>query len=336
MFGHGLLELELALLDELHRRHGGDRLGHRGDAEDGVERHRRALVERAQAERALRRAGPCRSRPSPRRPALPWRRRPAAGRRRSAPWRSPERSPGEHWWSRPMRQPRWPRLPSIRRDGCAVSVSCAVPPWWTGRITSSALSAIHFWIIWAIWSEFLSIISMWPLPVTPSSGSSHQSATPPAARSASRIALRRRDEARPERALRDVVAPDDEVRHALEHAAGGRLGLGRARRLDRDQRLHLVGRGERRVEAEVAALAVHDDHAGADLLHELVVGGLDLRVGRRPARHALLDELIERVGREELARQGDPFRRVELVAADRRRCESPPRPASWCGTAARS
>ena len=47
---HGLLDLELALLDELHRRHGGDRLGHRGDAEDGVERHRRALVERAQAE----------------------------------------------------------------------------------------------------------------------------------------------------------------------------------------------------------------------------------------------------------------------------------------------
>ncbi len=53
------------------------------------------------------------------------------------------------------------------------------------RYRISPFSAIHFWIIWAIWSEFLSIISMWPLPVTPSLGSSHQSATPPSARNAS-------------------------------------------------------------------------------------------------------------------------------------------------------
>ena len=50
---HRLLELELALLDELHRRHGGDRLGHRGDAKHGVESHGRGLVEGAHAEGAL-------------------------------------------------------------------------------------------------------------------------------------------------------------------------------------------------------------------------------------------------------------------------------------------
>jgi hypothetical protein len=64
-------------------------------------------------------------------------------------------------------------------------------------------------------------------------------------------------------------------------------------------------------------LAVHDDHARADLLHELVVGGLDLRVGRRPARHALLDELIERIGWEELAGRATRSAGLQLVAADR-------------------
>ena len=44
---------ELALLDELHGRDGGDCLGHRGDAEDGVKRHRRAAIEDARAERAF-------------------------------------------------------------------------------------------------------------------------------------------------------------------------------------------------------------------------------------------------------------------------------------------
>ena len=47
------------------------------------------------------------------------------------------------------------------------------------------LSVSHRWMSWATWSEFLSIIIMWPLPVTPSLGSSHQSATPPSARRAS-------------------------------------------------------------------------------------------------------------------------------------------------------
>jgi hypothetical protein len=51
--GDRSLERELALLDELHGRDGGDRLGHRGDAEDGVGGHRRRLVEPAEAERAL-------------------------------------------------------------------------------------------------------------------------------------------------------------------------------------------------------------------------------------------------------------------------------------------
>ncbi len=40
--GDGGIEFELALLDLLQRRDRGDRLGHRGDPDDGVERHRRA------------------------------------------------------------------------------------------------------------------------------------------------------------------------------------------------------------------------------------------------------------------------------------------------------
>ena len=123
-------------------------------------------------------------------------------------------------------------------------------------------------------------------------------------------------EALPEIALVDEIAPDDQVRHALE-LAPGRFRLGRARGLDRDQRLHLVGRGEGGVEAEVTALAVHNDHTRADFLDELVVGSLGLGVRGRPTGHALLEELVEGLDREELAGQGDPLGGVELVAADR-------------------
>jgi hypothetical protein len=51
--GHGALELQLALLDQLHGGDGRDRLGHRRDAKHRVERHRRALAERAHAEGTL-------------------------------------------------------------------------------------------------------------------------------------------------------------------------------------------------------------------------------------------------------------------------------------------
>ena len=51
--GHRLVELEFALLDELHRRDRGDGLGHRGDPEQAVERHRWPLIERAGAEGPL-------------------------------------------------------------------------------------------------------------------------------------------------------------------------------------------------------------------------------------------------------------------------------------------
>ena len=47
------VERELALFDKLHRRSAGDRLGHRGDPEHGVERHRIRLAEVALAECAL-------------------------------------------------------------------------------------------------------------------------------------------------------------------------------------------------------------------------------------------------------------------------------------------
>ena len=69
------------------------------------------------------------------------------------------------------------RYSRVRPSRGPVSPAC--------RYCISPFSAIHFWIICATWSEFLSIICMWPLPVTPSFGSSHQSATPPSARSAS-------------------------------------------------------------------------------------------------------------------------------------------------------
>ena len=40
-FDDGIVELELALIEQLHRHHGGDRLGHREQAEDGLVRDRR-------------------------------------------------------------------------------------------------------------------------------------------------------------------------------------------------------------------------------------------------------------------------------------------------------
>ena len=53
IFLHGVVEAEPALLDELHRRGRGDRLGHRGDAEQRVGRERAAGRDVRHAERAL-------------------------------------------------------------------------------------------------------------------------------------------------------------------------------------------------------------------------------------------------------------------------------------------
>jgi hypothetical protein len=50
---HRCVEAEPALLDELHRPNAGDRLCHREDAEDRVERHWRPAAELAHAERPL-------------------------------------------------------------------------------------------------------------------------------------------------------------------------------------------------------------------------------------------------------------------------------------------
>ena len=49
------------------------------------------------------------------------------------------------------------------------------------------------------------------------------------------------------------------------------------RRLDRDQRLDLVGPRLSHLEAERAGLAVHQHDAGADLVDQLDIGGDDLR-----------------------------------------------------------
>ena len=48
--GDGVGERELALLDERHRRRDGDRLGHRGDPEDGVAAHRQLRADVAVAD----------------------------------------------------------------------------------------------------------------------------------------------------------------------------------------------------------------------------------------------------------------------------------------------
>jgi hypothetical protein len=81
----------------------------------------------------------------------------------------------------------------------------------------------------------------------------------------------------PERVLIVEIAPHDEVRHVPELRYIDLGEIGSAGRLHCDQRLDLVGRIERGSEAEIAALAVHDNDARTDFLHERVVGGL-----RRP------------------------------------------------------
>jgi hypothetical protein len=47
---HRLVEADASLFDELHGRGAGDRFGHRGDAEDGIWRHRFGLVDRPDPE----------------------------------------------------------------------------------------------------------------------------------------------------------------------------------------------------------------------------------------------------------------------------------------------
>ena len=76
------------------------------------------------------------------------------------------------------------------------------------------------------------------------------------------------------------------------------------RRLDRDQRLDLVGPRLERLEAEGAGLAVHQHDARADLVDQLDIGGDDLLVGGEPARHALLHELLVGLDRKLRARIG--------------------------------
>src|SRR5262249_20055180 len=70
-------------------------------------------------------------------------------------------------------------------------------------------------------------------------------------------------------------------RGRLADVAGGR-------RLDRDDRFDLVGALLRDLETERAALAVQQQYAGADLVHQRDVGVDDRLVGGWPAPHRLL------------------------------------------------
>ena len=58
------------------------------------------------------------------------------------------------------------------------------PPLWSTRHRMRPRSVIQVWMSSATWSEFVSIISIWPLPVIPLSGSETQSTLPPMAASA--------------------------------------------------------------------------------------------------------------------------------------------------------
>src|SRR5438270_603930 len=71
-----------------------------------------------------------------------------------------------------------------------------------------------------------------------------------------------------------------------------------ARRLDSSDRSDLIGCAQGRVKGEVAALAVDDDDAGADLLYQFVVCALRSHVIRGPTGHALLHELVKRADRK--------------------------------------
>src|SRR5881396_274509 len=113
---------------------------------------------------------------------------------------------------------------------------------------------------------------------------------------------------RPARVERDIVAVDDERRNILENSR--LLRVADPRGLDRDERLHLVGPRLRHLEAELPRLRVKENHAGTDLVHQRGVGADDRLVGGRPARHALLHEIVVDLDRELHVGHQLPLRRI--------------------------
>src|SRR3990172_3948015 len=117
----------------------------------------------------------------------------------------------------------------------------------------------------------------------------------------------------------EVVTPHEQMRYTPQPTHIDPGGVRRSRRLHRAQRLSLVWCPMCRHESEVAALAVHDDHAGSNLFDERAVRRLCGRIVARPTRHCLLTELVERKHWKLLARVSRTLCRVRHIRTDDRK-----------------
>src|SRR5207247_2231997 len=120
---------------------------------------------------------------------------------------------------------------------------------------------------------------------------------------------------RPARVLLDAVAVNEERRDPLKTVSLLRVAL--SRRLDGDQRLHLVGPRLRHLEAELPGLRMEQDHARTHLVDERGVRGDDRVVGRRPARHDLAHEVVVALDRELAALHAEASERLVLRQEER-------------------
>src|SRR5207302_8641150 len=117
----------------------------------------------------------------------------------------------------------------------------------------------------------------------------------------------------------EVIAPYKQMRNGFQWPEIRLGGIRSARRLDSSDRSDLIGCAQGRVKGEVAALAVDDYDAGADLLYQFVVCALPGHVIRGPTGHALLHELVKRADRKLRVRPGRSlwrFRRVRVQRSD--------------------
>ena len=149
---------------------------------------------------------------------------------------------------------------------------------------------------------------MWVLPLIPIFGQLERIDFAAAAAIAWAPFVRLTTSLRPHRVAVDEIAPHDQMRHALESGGVGLRGSGAPEGSRAMSALTLSGALSAAVEAEIAALAVHDDHARATFPPAHRRPPASPRHWS-PSRDALLRELIERRDRELLA-----FERLALAA----------------------
>ena len=113
--------------------------------------------------------------------------------------------------------------------------------------------------------------------------------------------------------LVDIVAEQHQRGRVLQRRRLSDVAC--ARRFDRDDRLDLVRALLRDLEAERAALAVQQQHAGADLVHQREVGVDDRLVGGEPARHRLLHVIVVGLHRELVSGQHLALGRISVPRA---------------------